>query len=506
MSADQKEQTESLQPSAPTSTPPSANPTSLGPHAGHQALDSGSVIDPSPTLLDFGQTPIPEISLVSIHDNTDAAITNVQPIPQAITPLPTPQPTPAVIPPSRAPNLPSASNVHAPDAHATGAAATGTKTTQPSATPAATPAATHTSATPRPPVGNKTRPGAQPQQVGPPSQVAAQQVAAQQVVAQQVVAQQVAPSPPPAAARPQPEWKELEPTDQSDPVRHQLHETVRYNPEWEIHAASVRGKLHAHKGLWREDSFAHGSVGPWTFLLVADGAGSARLARIGSQVACREALATLLGLFDGFLLADSTAQLSNAELMRVRVFLAEAARKAQLGLLREAQRRHCGPKDFNTTFLLVAHCPWRDSDFVGALQVGDGAVGLLTDDDTCTLLGVADHGEYSSETRFLTTAYIEHEFDQRVLFSVKKGMKTLAVMCDGVSDDFFPESSRLLELFLGNPIRELKSKTGAPVFGLCHEVLKAEKPADALLEWLKYEKKGSSDDRTLLVMHRSNVQ
>jgi hypothetical protein len=188
----------------------------------------------------------------------------------------------------------------------------------------------------------------------------------------------------------------------------------------------------------------------------------------------------------------------------MRTLLSEGARKAQLGILREAQRRKCQPRDLNATFLMVVHCPWRDRDFVGGIQVGDGAVGVFLGDDSCTLLGVADHGEYSAETRFLTTQGIEFEFDQRVRFACKKGVRCLAVMCDGVSDDFFPEDKRLIELFIGNPIRDLKTKAGEPVFGVLRTVLKAPDDGKALLEWLRYEKKQSSDDRTLLLMYRSD--
>jgi len=117
-------------------------------------------------------------------------------------------------------------------------------------------------------------------------------------------------------------------------------------------------------------------------------------------------------------------------------------------------------------------------------------------------MGVADHGEFSSETRFLTTPNIEYEFEQRVLFTVRKNVRCLAAMCDGVADDFFPEDKRLVELFNGNPIADLKTQDGQPVKGVLHDVVKNPRNGEALLKWLKYEKRGSSDDRTLLLMHR----
>jgi hypothetical protein len=151
----------------------------------------------------------------------------------------------------------------------------------------------------------------------------------------------------------------------------------------------------------------------------------------------------------------------------------------------------------------MLHVPLGKTDLVAAIQVGDGAVGIYTADGTCTLLGTADHGEYSSETRFLTTPNIEREFPQRVLFSMKQDIRCLAAMCDGVSDDFFPESKRLIELFVGDPIADLKTKDGNPVRGVMHDILKNPQKGESLREWLTYEKKGSSDDRTLVLMYRT---
>ncbi|MCA9067361.1 MAG: hypothetical protein KDA84_00460, partial [Planctomycetaceae bacterium] len=87
-------------------------------------------------------------------------------------------------------------------------------------------------------------------------------------------------------------------------------------------------------------------------------------------------------------------------------------------------------------------------------------------------------------------------------FSIKKDIRCLAAMSDGVSDDFFPEQTKLVELFNGDPIEGLASASGEPVRGVLHSVLNENKPQEALQSWLKYERRGSSDDRTLVLMHR----
>ena len=60
----------------------------------------------------------------------------------------------------------------------------------------------------------------------------------------------------PVKPKPKPKWLELEPEDKTDPVPHLLKKYTERDDSWAFVAASVRGKLHAHKAMWREDSFA----------------------------------------------------------------------------------------------------------------------------------------------------------------------------------------------------------------------------------------------------------
>ena len=80
----------------------------------------------------------------------------------------------------------------------------------------------------------------------------------------------------PVKPKPKPKWLELEPEDKTDPVPHLLKKYTERDDSWAFVAASVRGKLHAHKAMWREDSFAFDWTGPWSIMVVADGAGSVR--------------------------------------------------------------------------------------------------------------------------------------------------------------------------------------------------------------------------------------
>ncbi|MBT9142129.1 MAG: hypothetical protein DDT32_00602 [Syntrophomonadaceae bacterium] len=312
--------------------------------------------------------------------------------------------------------------------------------------------------------------------------------------------------PEPPAPLPKPVWKVLEPEDQSDPVPHEICELKVRNIEWNIVSASVRGKLHAHKGLWRDDSFAVDWVDNWTIIAVADGAGSAKLSRVGSSVACNSAVSSLKLLLEDFVLSRRSGDApSESDFHRLRAFMVHAAGEGRNAVVREAHKRQSLLKYLNTTLLLAVHAPWGEKDLVFSIQVGDGVIGVYAGDGSCTVLGIADHGEFSAETVFLTsgTELAKKPLDQRIIFTIKQNVRCIAVMSDGISDDFFPEEKQLIELFNGNPIKELRTRQGDAVLGVMHNVVKNPRDGETLKEWLGYEKKGSSDDRTLVLMYRS---
>jgi hypothetical protein len=68
-------------------------------------------------------------------------------------------------------------------------------------------------------------------------------------------------------------------------------------------------------------------------------------------------------------------------------------------------------------------------------------------------------------------------------------------------------------LFLGDPIiglaraghglgPDLESPDGGSVRGVLHSVVGDPRQEHALVDWLRYEKRGSSDDRTLVLLYR----
>lgn len=304
---------------------------------------------------------------------------------------------------------------------------------------------------------------------------------------------------------PKPQWRVLEPEDQTDPRPHQATLFSRTEAGFIAIGGSVRGRLHEHRGEWREDSFGFAQIPGWTISVVSDGAGSAALSRVGSQMAVDGFVKALKPLLTGFKVQANNGGAQQNDLLRLRAFLDTAAKAALLDVIHESKKRELQPRDFSATMLACVTTPLEDGAMLLAgIQIGDGAIGVHADDGETTVLALADHGDFSSETRFLTTPHISLEFPQRCFFSVKHGVRALAIMSDGISDDFFPERARLGELFNGDPVEELETPEEQPLRGVLH-ILQGdeEKDQEALLEWMRYQKRGSSDDRTLLLLVRA---
>lgn len=284
-------------------------------------------------------------------------------------------------------------------------------------------------------------------------------------------------------------WQKREPEDQSDPTPHEIQSETTLENGWQFAAASVRGKLHAHRALWREDAFAFAQGAKWSAVIVSDGAGSASLSRVGSNRVCQRVQEFLLSTLANWQPQSvEETGLRAEELPQLREHLAEAARQALRDLEAEATKRERPLQDFAATLLILLQSSWQGKQLFAALQVGDGAIALYNTRQEVTLLGQADHGEHSSETRFLTTSGVEADLLNRVSFAIRGDVDAIAVMTDGVSDDFFPEEKRLGELFAA----------------LLPQLKASDSSGQTVLHWLGYEKKGSSDDRTLALCWQTN--
>ena len=280
-------------------------------------------------------------------------------------------------------------------------------------------------------------------------------------------------------------WRQNEPDDASDPVEHNAACCLRAAPvapyagEARVVAARRRGRSHAQDGKYCEDAYAVDIAGEWMLVAVADGAGSAPLARVGSKIASDCALQHLRGALGHTQAGDEVGPL-------LREALIGAMAQALAALQAEAARRELADADvFASTLLLAAYRANGSDPWIGAAQVGDGAIAARMANGTCSVLGTADRGQSSGETRFLTSGSVQQSWERRVVgIRLTEPLESLLVGTDGVFDDYTPPFGEELERLFDEmaPIRQ------------------TDPPEPWLLEWLDYWRRGSFDDRTLVVL------
>ena len=332
----------------------------------------------------------------------------------------------------------------------------------------------------------------------------------------------------PVAFNPNPRdlWKNI-PTDPNIPYYKSDSETAYLKVEAEedkkqrkdIVAASQRGRSHAQEGRPRDDHFSlfHCDESDWYIIAVADGAGSAKYSRKGSEVACKAVIDHCKNLlFDNpdfeTSIREYEADRDNQE-KRTNVtrhvidIIYKGAMNAHEAVKKVAEaNEEAKLKDFATT-LMFAVCKKYDFGwFIASFWVGDGAMCLFdAENKTAKLLGTPDEGEFSGQTRFLTMPEIFRDPDvvsKRLRISLVRDFTALFLMTDGVSDPMFETDKNLndyakWEAFYNN------LKNGFPEDEIVGVDLTDDNEAakDQLLKWLDFWSPGNHDDRTIAILY-----
>lgn len=246
----------------------------------------------------------------------------------------------------------------------------------------------------------------------------------------------------------------------------------------EVIGARVRGKKHKHEGTncddWFETAVAEGCL----IAVVADGAGSKQLSRIGARVSCEAAVEYLRNeipeMFsrDRGLRAKLAGDMSGEEFLGACGEFAALIRKSavaafdaviqKLGSLYSdgnyvrALGRNPTLADMGSTFLAAVAVPVEVNGerqrFVVTLQIGDGcicAIDTRAEHSRCLrLMGEADSGAYSGETEFLSERTVSEDAAARKTRISRGRSDILMLMSDGVADDYFPAQPMMKRLLL----------------------------------------------------------
>lgn len=288
-------------------------------------------------------------------------------------------------------------------------------------------------------------------------------------------------------------------------------------PQKDIVAASKRGRSHAQEAKPRDDHFRIEYLpNDWYILTVADGAGSAKYSRKGSQIACdtavdfcRQSLLNNSPFEDA--IAEYYAQRGGSDGdARKKVgdyiysIVGSAAFRAHKAIEAEAASHNIPMKQYATTLLLSVCKHFSFGWFIASFWVGDGAICLYNKDEhSAKILGIPDEGEYAGQTRFLTMQDIFHDaatLYQRLRFNIMDDFTALFLMSDGVSDPKFETDANLNNPdkwdALWNDLRD----NGVQLTD------DNEDSKDQLLNWLDFWAAGNHDDRTIVILYGDNQE
>lgn len=292
-----------------------------------------------------------------------------------------------------------------------------------------------------------------------------------------------------------------------------------------IVAASQRGRSHAQEGKPRDDDFSFhwDNESSCAILVVADGAGSARFSRKGSQIATQTALEAVKNKLncEFWIALDPVIKkyVENdtdkaEELIRNRLYvLIESAWEAKEKIKAEAENHEkkffamyhkqekITARDFATTLILTIAKRTDVGWFIATYWVGDGGMGVYhKNSENVIVQGEPDSGEYGGQTRFLTESSpevwdtAEKMIAKRIRFDVVSAFDAVILMTDGITDPKFETDNNL--------------KSPAKWHDLWDELEKEvpfekrdESVAEALLQWMDFWSPGNHDDRTMIVLY-----
>ena len=274
-------------------------------------------------------------------------------------------------------------------------------------------------------------------------------------------------------------------------------------------AASKRGRSHAYHGTYRDDHFELSCNNGWHIMVVADGAGSARLSREGSRIACQVVLDKLKknlpekidsktqDMINKILKFEDEKELrSNTIGTPVTNSLIGAVKSAACKLKQYTKELNCNVTDLSTTLAIAIARKIENYWFLLSFSIGDGGIAVWNDKtNEVELMCRPDSGEFAGQTRFLSYDDLGSDTDciSRVFVEVRNDFSAFLAMTDGITDPKFETDSGL-----ANPERwrdfwnDLTSKVD---FSRNNNTLDKQ-----FLDWMDFWSRGNHDDRTLAVL------
>ena len=311
-------------------------------------------------------------------------------------------------------------------------------------------------------------------------------------------------------------WKNLD-SNKNDPYwKPDNVETFSKIGEKNIVVASKRGRSHANVGSFRDDDFAFGHIDAsgWSVVAVADGAGSAKLARQGSKMACEKVISYFETHFKEEVAQKLDEAIQNVHLtpddegakralfaMRYN-YLCGAALSVHKELENFANTTETNLKDYHTTLIFALFKKYDFGYVLMTFGVGDCPIAVLNSDMMAVkMLNWLDVGDFGGGTRFVTMPEVFHNdnLSTRLGFQIMPDFKYLVLMTDGIYDAKFGVEANLAKIsewqaFFDDLDGQNSEQTRVELSP------ENENIAAELSQWMDFWSPGNHDDRTLAII------
>jgi len=181
---------------------------------------------------------------------------------------------------------------------------------------------------------------------------------------------------------------------------------------WKAVARSSPGTSHQHQGIACQDYASYQVFEDVIVGAVADGAGSAKYAEVGSQLAVETTLKFLSDYLEKR--KKSSGQKYSPPLSEEEAenLFGKTVTQVQRELSKQAVSRDCFAKDLACTLLVFIATP----NWIAAMQIGDGFIVVHPENsEEYQLLFQPDKGEFTNETAFIMSPNAVGEMQIRVI-------------------------------------------------------------------------------------------
>lgn len=311
-----------------------------------------------------------------------------------------------------------------------------------------------------------------------------------------------------------------------------------------IVVSSKRGRSHANVGSFRDDDYAFKffeNTG-WSVVAVADGAGSSKSSRKGSEIACNQVINYFennltIELSDNFdrLINEFTSESNQNTAIATDVSVNKIIENTDIELVVDEEvvettknkinkfiynnlggcaksvyntleefaiKYEFDIKELHSTLIFSLFKKYDFGYVILTFGVGDCPIGIINHDKTdFKLMNWLDVGEFGGGTRFITMPEIftSDKFSTRFGFKIIDDFSYLILMTDGIYDAKFVVEANLEKLEKWNEfISDLEGNNddkAKVIFDKSNSEI-----ANQLSVWMDFWSPGNHDDRTLAII------